>query len=232
MSAQAYPLQWPRQRPRTRYRKRAPFHRRVSVKSSYSENWYKEKQSLTIADSRDRVLRELKIMGASAIVISSNLVLREDGLPRSNQREPEDPGVAVYFQIGKQPHCLSCDSWMKSADNLAAIAKHVEAMRGQLRWGVANVAEMFSGFKSLPPSGPSHETIKTVEDAAHFVNSVNGAVLDERTIISDAAIAREVSREAARKLHPDTNQGRHLNEWQMLQAAKTLLDAHHGVGQQ
>ena len=70
------------------------------------------------------------MLGAQRIVISTNAELRQDGFPYSNRRAPEDVGVAVYFTLEGRPYVLPCDKWERVADNLAAIAKHVEAKRG------------------------------------------------------------------------------------------------------
>lgn len=39
------------------------------------------------------------------------------------------------------------------ADNLAAIAAHIESLRAQLRWGVVDARGAFAGFAALPPPG-------------------------------------------------------------------------------
>ncbi len=41
------------------------------------------------------------------------------------------------------------------ADNLWAIAKHVEAMRGLDRWGVGDITRAFTGYAALPAKGES-----------------------------------------------------------------------------
>lgn len=226
---QAYPLSWPPHRKRTpaNQQRRANFHRKVEVTSQYGGTSWKKKEGLTVADSRDRVLHELEALGGQRVVISSNMELRNDGLPRSGQREPNDPGVAVYFEMNKQPHCLSCDTWDRCADNLAAIAKHVEAMRGQLRWGVADVATMFSGFKALP--GPLVTAPPmTVEDAARFI-AANAGVAHWGTISGFPDNFRSAYRIVAKKFHPDANGGTPRPEWATLQAAEAVLAKHHGI---
>jgi hypothetical protein len=106
---------------------------------------------VTVWNGIARARRELERLGAEQIVFSTNVpVRRRDGLPLSNVREPEDVGVAVYFRMRGSPHVMACDTWDRVADNLAAIAHHAEAVRGQLRWGVADVAQAFAGFKALP----------------------------------------------------------------------------------
>jgi hypothetical protein len=227
----AFPLHWPNGRPRTKYRKRANFHRQESTTFRRSDNstyTQTRKKSLTIGDSRDRLLAELSKLGGSRVVISSNLRLRNDGLPVSAQSEPIDPGIAVYFQMNKQPHCLSCDTWDRAADNLAAIAKHVEAMRGQLRWGVADVAAMFAGFKALPGAIITPAQM-SVEDAAQFIGALLGIGPNWMNVRDSADTYRTCYRTAAKKLHPDANGGETRPEWHQLQQAQAVLDSHHAT---
>lgn len=147
MSVSAYPLQWPAGRPRKEHRKRAAFGKRVN-----NGKW-DETKDLTVADAISRLQQEIDRLGARLPVISSNLEPRLDGLPRSGQSEPRDPGVALYFDLNGKPHCMPCDTYDRVADNIAAIAKHIEATRAIDRFGVATVAEMFTGFAALPAPG-------------------------------------------------------------------------------
>lgn len=145
---QAYPLQWPQARPRTSggSRKRASFNKKhVPVGKAHTVT-----SELTVADAVGRLQREIDLLGATTYVLSTNLALRLDGLPRSGQAEPEDPGAALYFRIGGRDHCLPCDTYDRIADNIAAIAKHIEATRAIERYGVASMSEMFAGFVALP----------------------------------------------------------------------------------
>jgi hypothetical protein len=104
-----------------------------------------------VADALSRLQRELDRIGARYPVISSNLELRLDGLPRSGQREPNDPGVAIYFDLDGKPHCMPCDTYTTVVQNIAAVAAHIEATRAIQRHGVGTLAEMFAGFTALPP---------------------------------------------------------------------------------
>jgi hypothetical protein len=93
---------------------------------------------------------ELKRMGASGVVISTNVPLKADGTIRLD-REPLDSGVAVYFIRDGKQMVLACDQYDLLRDNLLAIAKTVEAMRGIERWGAGEMMDrVFSGFKALP----------------------------------------------------------------------------------
>ncbi|WP_423820877.1 hypothetical protein V5738_11090 [Salinisphaera sp. SPP-AMP-43] len=143
---QRYPLQWPATRPRT------PGHEREVARFGKRNSAGWGNKSLSIAEARDRVLSELdKItphgkawrVPPDSIVISTNVPTRRDGLPYSNAREPDDPGVCVYFTIDGEDRCAPCDKWTRVADNLAAIAKNIEADRGKERWGVSSMVESY-----------------------------------------------------------------------------------------
>jgi hypothetical protein len=136
----AYPLSWPIGWPR-----RKP--------GTAEQSRFGAGGGTTLGHGRDTLLDELERMGATSIVISSNVRLRVDGLPQANAPEPFDHGVAVYFRIKGQPSALACDKWDRAADNLRALAKHVEAIRGQLRWGVGSIEQAFGGYKALAEVG-------------------------------------------------------------------------------
>lgn len=134
MNVPAYPLHWPPGWVRSRGRSRAPFK-------------HGDGSRLTIAEAmRRRLLPELERLHARNITISTNVAPhRYDQLG-----DGTDPGVAVYFTLDGEPRVLACDRWDRTADNLTAIAKHVEALRGQERWGVGSLEQAFAGYKSLP----------------------------------------------------------------------------------
>ena len=53
-----------------------------------------------MASETQELIWELKRLGARGMVLSTNVELRQDGLPYSNRRRPEDPGVAVMrFEV-------------------------------------------------------------------------------------------------------------------------------------
>ena len=131
----AYPLEWPAGYVRTDKPKRSVF-------------------KCTFGAVCSGVLRELKLLGAVYPVISTNVPLRNDGLPRATSGQPVDRGVAVYFMMPKtkQPCVLACDRWDRVEDNLRAVELAVKAMRGLDRWGVSEILDRaFSGFTALPP---------------------------------------------------------------------------------
>lgn len=132
---QAYPLQWPIGWPR-----RPGARTRAKFGNGYGTDMSRAKGLL---------FTELRRLGASGVVVSSNQQLTKDGAPRADRGEPGDTAVAVYFRLRDDSRALACDRWDRVADNIMAIAKHVEAIRGQIRWGVGSIEQAFGGYKLL-----------------------------------------------------------------------------------
>ena len=146
MNPQSFPLTWPQTEIRT------PYHRRERARwgtQGRSHGGY-GRRPLTIAEAIDRLMLEIERLGATQSTISSDIPLRNDGRPRGSARDPDDPGVFVYLTVGKLPYCLPSDSWDRVADNIAAIAAHIGAMRGMKRWGVGSIEKNFAGYLALP----------------------------------------------------------------------------------
>jgi hypothetical protein len=179
---EAYPLRWPQGRPRTQsyYRKNGAFK--------------KDGRDISIRDAMRRMQDELDRIGGSDFVLSANLVRNMDGSPRSNQPQPVDPGVALYFTLKKKPICMPCDTYTRVEQNIAAIAKHIEATRAIERYGVASLSEMFTGFEALPAPGKASK--RHWRDVLGVVP--RDLALDGRTNIIDA-----LYRERAKQAHPD-----------------------------
>jgi DnaJ domain len=138
MSEHAFPLQWP-----------------IAWKRITSRTWSKFGER-SIDKAVSVLLQELRRLGARTPVISANLALRKDGYPHSGQPRPTDPGIAVYFTLGKKRVVLACDKWISPQENIYAIAKHIEALRGQERWGVGSIEQAFAGYMALEErTGPS-----------------------------------------------------------------------------
>lgn len=139
--AQSYPLFWPSGKPRTKIPARATF------------------GELTFDRARMQLRREIGLLGAKDVILSTNLSLRNDGEPRSNQRVPDDRGIAVYFNHKGRPMCFACDQWQSMEHNVRAITKTIEAIRGIERWGGGSMVEQaFSGFTALPAPEPFRPT--------------------------------------------------------------------------
>ncbi len=141
----AYLRQWPEGWPRT------AAYARVHGRFSTRRNSHTMAQDLTVADGVERVLIELSRFGIGRedIVISTNLKTRLDGLPRSDQKAPDDPSVAVYLETRKgQRKVMAIDPYLKVADNLAAVAATLDAMRAIERHGGAQILDRaFTGCR-------------------------------------------------------------------------------------
>lgn len=135
-----YPLLWPEGQPQTVNREKARF-------------------DVTFGQARDGLIREIERLGGNSIVITSNVATRRDGLPYANQSTPDNPGVAVYFWRKGKLICMACDRWNTVKDNLRAIQKSIEAIRGIERWGASAMAE------------------KAVEAYAYLPSSTNSALV-------------------------------------------------------
>lgn len=146
----AYPLSWPAGWKRTpaNERRRALFNK----KSQRNEYGYRPARELSISEATARLVGQLQALGSRGdYIISTNLVLRNDGLPRSDQREPTDPGAAVYWKYDGQDQSMAIDQYTRVADNLAAIAATLEYLRGIERHGGAQILKRaFTGFAALP----------------------------------------------------------------------------------
>jgi hypothetical protein len=145
-----YPLAWPNTWPRTASRRQAMFSKKVHRAGAP----YARSENLTVGDGLARLERELRLLGARTPVISSNLRRNLDGSLTANQAKMlADPGIAVYFRLHDTPIVLACDKWNSAADNMAAIAGHIEAIRAQGRYGVGTIDQAFRGYAALPPVG-------------------------------------------------------------------------------
>jgi hypothetical protein len=156
----AFPLSWPLTYPRTKNPSKSKF-------GDYS-----------FAVVRDNLMKELKRFGATKIVLSTNIPLRLDGLPKSGMGRIKDAGVAVYFkkQLKGQLHdfVFACDRWEKIEDNIYSISKTIDALRGIDRWGSSDMQEKaFTGYMALPPAQSTKRDWKDVlEVAAYSSNEV------------------------------------------------------------
>lgn len=129
----AYPLTWPAGWPRVAERQRSRF-------------------DGTPARIRSELMAEVERLGGRYPVLSTNLPLRRDGLPYATAREPDDPGVALYFERRGRQMVFACDKWDRVQDNMRAIQLTIGAIRGIERWGASEMMERaFQAFESLPP---------------------------------------------------------------------------------
>jgi hypothetical protein len=207
--ARRYPLAWPMNWKRTppQERRRAEFRRTITesrevvVNNVRRTEETKRTAALTIANAIDRLDGELNRLGATEPILSTNVPVGLKGLPLSSQSsEPRDPGVAVYVTLYGKALVFACDKWDRVADNIAAIAQHIDALRRIDRYGVGRLEQAFVGYAALPPSAEDWRIILGVGEYA-TLDQVDAAFLEK-----------------AKSLHPDAG-GTH-DEMARLTAAR------------
>lgn len=142
--SQSFPLQWPSGRPRSMNRRGANY--KVSAAKAY-----------------DELLSELRLLGATNVVVSSNAPVRRDGRPYSEAltEHHADPGVAVYFVLRVHPsppetYTVACDQWDRLWQNVRAVGLTIAAMRRIERTGASDLLKRaFQGFAALTDSSTS-----------------------------------------------------------------------------
>jgi len=173
-------------------------------------------RSATPARSRfdtpeERVKRDLQqqfvLVRATDVVVTSNSELRRDGRPYANQRI-DDVGVSVYFKRKGRAQVIACDRWNSIRDNLQAVAKTIEALRGIDRWGTGEMVDAaYAGFTAIP----ANATAGRPKRAWYQVLGVSPDA--PREVVEAAGKAMQ------RKTHPDT--GGTAGDFQEVQDAIT-----------
>lgn len=130
----AYPLKWPDGVPR------------VSGPST-------SRFDVTPFAAQQQLGWEIERMRGRYVVISTNIPTRQDGKGFYAGAKPVggDTGVAVYFERDGKQMVFACDKWDRPEDNMRAIQKTIEAIRGIERWGASDMMERaLAAFEALP----------------------------------------------------------------------------------
>lgn len=132
---EAYPLSWPAGYKRNQ----------IKIKSQFKQTMEKAQKFLR---------EEMNRLDGTNLVISTNLPVRNDGGLYADwmRKRIDDPGVAIYFRYKGKDVSLCCDRYETVWENIYALGKGVEALRGLERWGVSEFLDrVFTGFTALPP---------------------------------------------------------------------------------
>jgi len=169
VTIEAFPLCWPDGWPRTAPGQRARSTFKVTTDAAISH-----------------LLAELKRSGGRNVVLSTNVPIRRDGRPYADAREPQDPGVGVYWDDRKgRSMAIGNDSWRTLRENIHALGLTIENIRAIHRYGSSEILERaFSGFARLPAAPDPWQVLGI-----------------ERTADAEAVKARY--RELAHQHHPD-----------------------------
>ena len=131
------PLSWPADVPRTRSRRSGRF----KIGGS---------NRLTVAQAFDRLSDELDRFEGRRAELSADFEQTRTGRPSLSWKRSADPGCVVLFTRRGKDYCLPCDTYDDLAQNIAAIAAHLDAVRAIERHGVATVDQMMGAFVALP----------------------------------------------------------------------------------
>lgn len=174
---ETYPLHWP-----------AGYKKTLSV--SRIDSQFKQ----TMNTAQQFLRKEIERLHASDLIISTNIPVRKsDGGFYSEwmNKKLEDPGVAIYFKIKGKDRSMCCDQYVRVWENIYALGKGLEALRGIDRWGISEFLDRaFTGFKALPESSA-------------LVQSRIWDVLELKGQPATSEIIRNCYRRIARKVHPD-----------------------------
>ena len=134
---EAYPLKWPDGWPRAKHNWRE------------SDNRFR---GVSVGRARDQLMDELRLLGATDIVVSSNVPVKADGLLYSDNKRLDDPGIAVYFKFKKKSLVMARDGFTSVAGNLRSLGLAIEGMRQMHRHGGDLMLEKaFDGFLAIAP---------------------------------------------------------------------------------
>jgi hypothetical protein len=194
MNETRYPLCWPANWKRNANRAPAQFGKVNLIRSPEAPS-YGGKSRLSMPAAIDRIADELRRMGIKEenVIVSTNVPLNLSGFPRGDRGEPSDPGAAIYWTHKGKSQCMAIDRYTRVADNLAAIAATLEALRAIERHGGGSILDRaFIGFAQLPAGSVDWRD-----------------VLDFGLSTPTAAMVEERYRAYAKRLHPDLSGGDH-----------------------
>jgi hypothetical protein len=203
MTRSPFPLAWPDGIARKRSRERSDFHKERGFNAA-----------------RDGALDQLRLMRASHVVITSNLPTNSKGLPTSaSVGHISDPGIAVYWVRNGKEHVIACDRWQTCMENMRAVEKTLEAIRGIARWGSTEMVESaFAGFAALPPGDGTSAYTAPEQTKPKTWRELFGVVTLNLANADLLAVVKARYRDQIKAAHPD-RPGGSLERTQQLNAA-------------
>jgi hypothetical protein len=191
------------------------------TRSPFEAPWIRTEQLLT---------RELTWLEAKRSVLELDLTeaaLRIDGGVKANARM-FSPRARLSFESVHGPLSYATGRYSDWHSNVRAIALSLEALRKVDRYGITRAGEQYTGWRALPATSSVDQVRVAALRVARIAASpavTDDVVVDK--ILSDPDAYRAVYRQAARNAHPD--HGGDRDRWARLEAARSILDAHHGA---
>ena len=146
----------------------------------------------------DLLEAELRHLRAKEVTVQAGYrQVRNDGWPYSAAK-PEHPAVALQYSTANSRFVFRAFRYTRFEDNLRAIAKTLESLRGIDRWGVVE-GQQYSGFKQI--EAPTAEGKMTREAAAAWLAFFSNVSSEE--LLGSPGKLDQAFREARIKLHPD-----------------------------
>ena len=168
---------------------------------------------VTRTQAFETILDELRKMDARNVQVQTDAPHTVENPHRPYaDRDPEDPGVVVYFERDGQQFAVPCDRWDNLRDNAQAIAKYLDAKRALERYGVQTVESEFS-TQALPSA--DEEVVVSDVLPPHRVLDVAADASDD--------VVRAAARELKKQHHPD-NGGDAEAFQRVVEAEEVMLD--------
>lgn len=173
------------------------------------------RRDLTLAAAIHRVQEEVRLFGGNGLRIDTDMPTRNDGLPYSQARMPDDPGAVVSFHLpGGKPVIFPCDRYSHVEQNLAAIAATLNAKRAIERHGVSTIEREFEGYAAIPSNTMPHPG-----DAPRLPHEILGVAPG-----APLEVVRAAHKALALKHHPDRG-GNPARMAEINAAAEVILGA-------
>jgi hypothetical protein len=163
-----FPLQWPENYFRTlsEDRKKANFGTRNESA--------KGRRPWKLHESFDGLAKQLRLLQASNVVVTSNHPLQPNGLPIPEYETPiEDPGLSIYFTCRDVSCTIAVDLYMRLEDNLHSLDLTIDALRSIERYGSIRTEQALATYKFSPLLSSGHtayeqSAVKQLEEDNEF----------------------------------------------------------------
>lgn len=162
------PLYWPSEIPRKKDRKSGQF------KAKGERGWLRP---LTVAEAVKRLTDELYHWDARNAELSADFGKTRTGNVSLSVDAKGDPGCVLIFDSGKRTYTLPVDTYDSLAQNIGALAGHLNAVRATERYGVASVAQTMGAFVSLPAPKTWRDLLGNPETKADAESAYRKAIM-------------------------------------------------------
>jgi hypothetical protein len=164
----------------------------------------------------DNIVEECRKMGAVNVEVETAAphTAKHPHQPYAD-RDPDDPGVVVYFDREGREFAVPCDRWDNLRDNAQAIAKYLNAKRALERYGVQTIESEMS-TQQLPPGDDVIAAPGANAEQAHEVLDVAPD--------ADAEVVKAAARSLKKKYHPDRDDGDENRFKTVVSAEKAMLE--------